>query len=217
MSDSIVNKAICLSLNASWQPVGYKTVKEAIIDLCGGYDPKGNPSSLAIDIDYEIDDDGKPIFGEPKSMVPIAWTEWIKLPIRSWEFAIHTQKLAIRVPTVVIAVNFNKMPMKQFKGKPTKQAIYTRDRGVCQYTGRKIDRHDATVDHVLPKSRGGDDTWENLVLCSKDINSKKGNRLNTEVGLKLSRKPHAPAPIPVYAAIQNANHVDWEHFLIKNQ
>jgi len=214
METSIANKAICLNLNANWQPVGYKTVKDAIVDLCG-CDANGDPSSLAIDIDYDVDANGEPLLGEPKSMIPVPWSEWVKLPIRSWDLVIHTQRLAIRVPTVIIATNFNKMPVKQFKGKPSKEAIYNRDNGICQYTGRKIDRHSATVDHVLPRSKGGADSWENLVLCAKDVNSKKGNKLNSEVGLKLTRKPFAPAPVPVYALIQDAKHVDWEHFLIK--
>jgi hypothetical protein len=214
MENTIANKAICLNLNANWQPVGYKTVKDAIIDLCG-CDADGKPSSMAIDIDYDVDANGEPILGEPKSMTPVAWSDWINLPIRSWDLVIHTNRLAIRVPTVIIATNFTKMPVKQFKGKPSKDAIYTRDNGICQYTGRKIDRHNATVDHVLPRSKGGADSWENLVLCAKDVNSKKGNKLNSEVGLSLRRKPVAPSPIPVYALIQDAKHVDWEHFLIK--
>ena len=52
MNGSIVNKAICLNLNANWQPIGFKTVKDAITDLCGG-DTNGKPTSLALDIDYD--------------------------------------------------------------------------------------------------------------------------------------------------------------------
>jgi 5-methylcytosine-specific restriction endonuclease McrA len=122
--------------------------------------------------------------------------------------------MSVRVPTVIIAVNFNKMPVKSFRGKPSKDAIYTRDNGICQYTGKKIDRNSATVDHILPRSKGGEDSWTNLVLCSRDINSKKGNRLNTEVGLKLIKQPSIPQPIPVSALIKEAKHKDWEHFLM---
>ena len=56
----IENKLICLNLNASWQPVGFKTVKDAIVDLCG-CDTHGKPATLALDIDYNIDDNGDPI------------------------------------------------------------------------------------------------------------------------------------------------------------
>lgn len=212
--NSVVNKLICLNLNANWQPVGFKTVKDAIVDLCG-CDANGKPTSLALDIDYDVDDNGDPILDDPKSMNPVSWTEWMKLPVRSWDLSINTPTMVVRVPTVIIATNFNKMPVKHFRGKPSKDAIYTRDGGVCQYSGKKIDRNSATIDHVVPRSKGGADTWTNLVLCSKDINSKKGNRMNSEVGLKLLKQPIAPQPVPVYALIKDAKHIDWHHFLIK--
>lgn len=211
--NTIANKLICLNLNANWQPVGFKTVKDAIIDLCGA-ESDGKPTSLALDIDYETDENGDPILDDPKSMTPVSWTEWMNLPIRSWDLTINSPNRVIRVPTVLISVNFNKMPVKHFRGKPSKDAIFNRDNGICQYTGEKIDRHQATVDHVIPRSKGGEDSWTNLVLCSKDINSKKGNRLNSQAGLKLLKNPVAPQPIPVYALIKEAKHQDWKHFLV---
>lgn len=211
---NVANKLICLNLNANWQPVGFKTVKDAIVDLCGS-DYHGKPTSLALDIDYEIDTNGDPILDEPMSINPVTWKEWMTLPVRNWDLSINTPNMTIRVPTVIIATNFTKMPVKIFKGKPSKDAIYKRDGGICQYTGHKVDRQSATVDHVIPRSRGGEDTWTNLVLCSKDVNTKKGNRMNNEVGLKLLKQPIAPLPIPVYALIKDAKHTDWNHFLIK--
>jgi len=212
--NNVANKLICLNLNANWQPVGFKTVKDAIVDLCGS-DTNGKPSSLALDIDYEIDENGEPILTEAKSMNPVSWSDWMNLPVRNWDLSINTPTRMIRVPTVIIATNFNKMPVKSFKGKPSKDAIYNRDGGICQYTGKKVDRHTATVDHVVPRSKGGEDSWTNLVLCSKDVNAKKGNRMNSEVGLKLLKQPVTPQPVPMYALITDAKHIDWNHFLIK--
>ena len=213
MNGSVVNKAICLNLNANWQPVGFKTVKDAIIDLCGS-DNNGKPTSLALDIDYELDQNGDPIMSEAKSMNPVSWAEWMLLPIRSWDLTISSVNRIYRVPTVIIATNYSKMPVKYFKGKPSKDAIYNRDNGICQYSGKKVDRHSATVDHIVPRSKGGADSWTNLVLCSKDINSKKGNKTNSEAGLTLLKDPVAPQPIPVYALIKEAKHEDWKHFLM---
>ena len=210
--NTVANKLICLNLNASWQPVGFKTVKDAIIDLCGN-DSYGKPNCLALDIDYDVDDNGDPILSSPKTMNPVNWTEWLKLPIRPWDLVINSAHMSVRVPTVIIATNFNKMPVKHFKGKPSKEAIYQRDNGICQYTGKKIDRHTATIDHVLPRSRGGEDTWNNMVLCSRDINTKKGNKLNSEAGLKLLKVPVIPQPIPLSSLIKEAKHDDWKHFL----
>ena len=211
--NTVANKLICLNLNAQWQPVGFKTVKDAIIALCAS-DADGKDNSLAIDIDYNILDNGEPDLSEPKAMTPVSWNDWLSLPIRSWDLTISSPSMTIRVPTVIISANFSKMPVKHFKGKPSKDAIYNRDKGTCQYTGKKIDRNHATVDHVIPRSRGGEDSWTNLVLCSKDINTKKGNKLNSEIGLQLLKNPLAPQPVPVYSLIREAKHVDWKHFLI---
>jgi len=189
-----------------------KTVKDAIIDLCGSDNNK--PTSLALDIDYELDANGDPIMSEAKSMNPVSWSEWMLLPIRSWDLTISSVNRIYRVPTVIIATNYSKMPVKYFKGKPSKDAIYNRDNGICQYSGKKVDRHSATVDHIVPRSKGGADSWTNLVLCSKDINSKKGNKTNSEAGLTLLKAPIAPQPIPVYALIKEAKHEDWKHFLM---
>ncbi len=211
--NTVANKLICLNLNAQWQPVGFKTVKDAIIALCAS-DADGKDNSLALDIDYNILDNGEPDLSEPKAMTLVSWNDWLSLPIRSWDLTISSPSMTIRVPTVIISANFSKMPVKHFKGKPSKDAIYNRDKGTCQYTGKKIDRNHATVDHVIPRSRGGEDSWTNLVLCSKDVNTKKGNKLNSEIGLQLLKNPLAPQPVPVYSLIREAKHVDWKHFLI---
>ena len=151
--NNVANKLICLNLNANWQPVGFKTVKDAIVDLCGS-ESYGKPSTLALDIEYELDDNGQPIFDEAKSMNPVSWDEWMLLSIRPWDLFINSPTRSIRVPTVIIATNFNKMPIKTFKGKPSKDGIWNRDQGICQYTGKKLSKDQSTIDHVIPRSKG---------------------------------------------------------------
>ena len=214
--DTVANKLICLNLNSNWQPIGFKTVKDAIINLCGG-NSDGKPNCLALNIDYSLDENGDPILSEPKDMIPVSWVEWITLPIRSWDLTINSPNVKIRVPTVIIATNFNKMPVKYFKGKPSKEGIYNRDQGICQYSGKKIEKSHATIDHIMPRSKGGQHTWTNTVLCSKEINVKKGSRLLNESGFKLLKNPTVPTPIPAYASINEAKHFDWKHFLINTK
>ncbi len=149
--NNVANKLICLNLNANWQPVGFKTVKDAIVDLCGA-ESNGKPSTMALDIEYELDENGQPIFDEAKSMNPVSWEEWMMLPIRPWDLAINSPTRSIRVPTVIIATNFNKMPIKTFKGKPSKDGIWNRDQGICQYTGKKLTKDQSTIDHVIPRN-----------------------------------------------------------------
>ncbi len=205
--NNIANKAIVLKLNSNWQTVGYGTVADAIVDLVGGESVK------ALDIQYPLDENGDVDRSVPPSMIPVDWDVWVKLPIRPWDDVIHSSKLSVRVPTVVIANNFHKMPMKTWRGKPSREAIFIRDGGKCQYTGKVLDKKNATVDHVLPKSRGGTNDWTNLALTSKELNSKKGNSLNVEMGLRLIKQPTAPRPIPHSQLIKEIRHPDWGLFI----
>lgn len=211
----IANKLITLNLNSAWKPIGYKTVKDAIISLAGS-ESKPEPSSMAIDIEYELDGDNAPIFDNVINMRPVAWSEWVTLPIRDWDLTINGANRIYRVPTVIVAVNYDKMPRKEFNGKPSNDSIFQRDNNTCQVTGQQLPKDMLNVDHVIPKSRGGSDEWDNLVTIRKDINSKKGNRLNSEIGLKLIRTPVKPKAVDVMYLIREARHKDWEHFLIKN-
>ena len=73
--------------------------------------------------------------------------------------------------------------------RPTRANILLRDEETCQYCGKHM--RDLTLDHVLPRSRGGQSTWENLVACCRACNGRKGNRMPKEVGMHLIRQPHA--------------------------
>jgi 5-methylcytosine-specific restriction endonuclease McrA len=216
---SVINRTIVLKLNRNWQAMGVSTVAKAIVDLSAGQ------SAEALDFDYEkdendnyiLDEHGSPL-SDPISAIPVNWATWIMLPVRPWEMgdAIHYghdgQKV-MRAPTVLIAKNYYKMPRKSFKGKPSKDAIFIRDNGVDQYTGKKLKRDEATVDHIIPKSKGGRNEWENLALTSKDINSRKGNKLNSEAGLKLLRQPKAPRPMTAMELIRDIKHPTWKPHL----
>jgi 5-methylcytosine-specific restriction endonuclease McrA len=87
--------------------------------------------------------------------------------------------------------------------------------GPCiKYTGVLLHPDERSLDHVVPRSRGGADTWENLVWSDKSVNAKKGNRLPHEAGLKLLAVPRAPKELPVTALIRNAQGIrDWRLFV----
>lgn len=212
---NIINKIQVLKLNSAWMAVGQSTVGKAIVDLAGGI------SALALDIEYERDENGNYIvdeYGNPcgeSYPTPVNWEDWIKLPVREFDNVIHygNGTKTMRAPTVLIAKNYSGMPKKSFKGKPSKDAIWIRDCGIDQYTGKKLKREDATIDHVTPQSKGGLNTWENLVITDKKINTKKGNRFNHEVGLELIREPKAPKPMPLSQLIREVKHTDWQPYL----
>ncbi len=201
-----LNSDNVLVLNAMWQRIGTKNAKEAITDLTGINEP-----AKAMDISYPLDANGQPDFSqEPEYFNPVDWETWITLPIRPWDSVIHSARFSIRVPTVILN-RFSKVPMKH--PKPTAAAIRERDKGRCQYTGELLTKGEGNIDHVIPRAKGGKDNWENLVYCSKKINSMKGDRLNEEVGISLLRKPTAPKPIPISSLITIARHRDWQIFM----
>ena len=75
---------------------------------------------------------------------------------------------------------------------PSKAGVYRRDRGVCAYCGRDIAFDDASMDHILPQSRGGPTNWDNLVNACRRCNEKKANRTPEQAGMSLQFKPFTP-------------------------
>ena len=209
MSIDILNKPIVLSLNRAWQIIGHRTVKQALVALNGGGD--GVPPALGLDIAYPRFKDGTWNFDRPLFLNPLPWSEWIKLPVREFDFAVTTPKLRIRVPTVMVATQFARMPVHA--PRLTREAIFERDGGVCQYTGERVGRLGGNLDHVVPRDRGGRDSFENLVWAKREINAFKANRLPHDAGLRLLRRPKAPAALPASASVREAQHPDWRHFL----
>jgi 5-methylcytosine-specific restriction endonuclease McrA len=205
--NDIAHKAIVLKLNRFWVPAGIALVSKTICDLITGV-------VKAIDIVYDTDEEGNPNFDVQKYINPMNWDEWIKLPVYPWHLSIHSAKMEIRVPTVVITARYSKIHEKKFRGKPTKEGLSIRDNLIDGYTGRELEFDDATIDHVIPLSRGGPDSYDNTVLTTKEMNNRKGNRLPSEAGLTLVINPHVPKPIKVSHTIRKARHQDWKNFLV---
>lgn len=176
-----------LVLNRNWQAINETTVETALTDCAKG-------ARTAIDT---------------STMSPMRWEDWIRLPIRDGDEVIRTPKLQVRAPTVIVACNFDQMPKK--RPKLGRKGIGERDGYRCAYTG--IHDPEGTLDHVMPRSRGGKDTWENLVWSAKAVNHAKGDRTPEEAGLTLRIKPVAPKEVPVCARIR-PRHPDWVHFLV---
>jgi 5-methylcytosine-specific restriction endonuclease McrA len=195
---NILNKTIVLVLNRNWQAINIRTPQEAFCQMA---------TNAATGLDIELGDGAR-----AEALRPVTWDEWITLPIRAQDNAVHTVRGQIRVPTVIVAVNFARVPKK--RPKLCAKTIRERDGNRCQYTGKLLKPDEGSLDHVLPRSRGGADTWENLVWSSKDVNTRKGNRLPHEAGLTLLSVPRAPKEMPVTALIRNAHGVaEWKLFL----
>lgn len=83
---------------------------------------------------------------------------------------------------------------KKNRSRFSRTDLFARDSGTCQYCEKKLTRETATVDHVMPRSRGGLTSWENCVISCNDCNCKKGNRTPGEAGMDLARSPVKPKP-----------------------
>ena len=191
--NDILNKSIVLVLNRNWQAINVRTPQEAFCMMATNV-------ATALEIEGE------------NHIRPVTWDEWITLPIRAQDNAVHTVRGPIRVPTVIVAVNFAKVPKK--RPKLCSRTIRERDGNRCQYTGNVLKPEEGSLDHVVPRSRGGKDAWENLVWSAKEVNQRKADRLPHEAGLRLLSKPRAPKELPTSAFIRNTSeNDDWKLFL----
>src|SRR5437879_4055452 len=171
LMNDILNKNIVLVLNHNWQAINIRTPADAFCQMATN-------SATALDIEGE------------NHIRPVGWDEWITLPVRADDYAVRTARGAIRVPTVIVAVNYARVPKK--RPKLSAKNIRERDGNRCQYTGCVLHPDEGSLDHVVPRSRGGRDTWENLVWSSKAVNARKADRLPHEAGLRLLKQPRAP-------------------------
>src|SRR2546430_7688977 len=113
------------------------------------------------------------------------------LPTREGEDGACTlaSRLAFRIPSVIRLREFRRIPFQT--RALSRKNIIMRDRSTCQFCGRVLPAAELTLDHVVPRSRGGRTDWDNLVACCHPCNNRKGDRLPEEAGLKLLRPPRA--------------------------
>ena len=100
---------------------------------------------------------------------------------------LHAQRSLIAMPSVIRLLEYRRIP-HQTRALSRKN-ILLRDRNSCQYCGVVLPSGELTLDHVIPRSRGGNSTWENLVACCHDCNNRKGSRTPEEAGMRLVRQP----------------------------
>ncbi len=100
---------------------------------------------------------------------------------------IHSSRFSCRVPSVIRLREFRRIPFQT--RALSRKNIIMRDRSTCQFCGRVLPAAELTLDHVIPRSRGGHTDWDNLVACCHPCNNRKGDRLPGEAGLELLRPP----------------------------
>jgi 5-methylcytosine-specific restriction endonuclease McrA len=105
----------------------------------------------------------------------------------AWE--LHSERSSITRPIVIRLVSYVHVPRDMHRRKITRRAVFARDGWACQYCGS---RSNLTVDHVVPRSKGGSSSWENIVASCAPCNRRKGDRLPRQAGMHPRRTPRAP-------------------------
>lgn len=177
----ILDQNRVLVLNSAWVVIGTKSVADSLTDVAKG-------AYFALDIQDE-------------RMIPLDWAQWIGVSVRDGDDVIHTTKLAVRIPRVIVAKGYRKVPVKKLKCNMRNLRRVHND--TCAISGRKLKPSEMSREHVKPVSLGGKNGWENEVLAHKDINSRRGNLPYDKVWLKAPVIPPAPRERPASETIEN--------------
>jgi 5-methylcytosine-specific restriction endonuclease McrA len=154
--------------------------------------------------------------GEVKAVEPdystYTWQNWCDIPVQPDDDVIATPAMRIKIPRVIVLLHYDELPRHEVRF--TRKNIYFRDRNRCQYCGRRFATRDLNLDHVVPISRGGKSTWDNVVCCCIDCNGRKGNSLPAEVSMTLLKLPAKPRWHPlVKISFTGAQYEVWRNFL----
>jgi 5-methylcytosine-specific restriction endonuclease McrA len=178
-----------LVLNRLYQAIQVTTVRKAFCLLYKGH-------VRAVAPDYSTYD----------------WEDWVDIPAQPDEDSIVTPTIRIRIPRVILLLDFDRLPRHEVRF--TRKNIFYRDRNRCQYCGGRFQTRDLNLDHVTPLSRGGKSSWENVVCCCISCNSKKGGLLPEEAGMRLIKIPVKPRWHPlVKITFTSGQYEAWKNFL----
>ena len=152
---------------------------------------------------------------EPHSIILVLNSSYEPLHFTNWKRAIillFKQKAKLISRRIIRLVNYVKIPFSYGRSNyPTRALLYKRDDNECQYCGSK---ENLTIDHVIPRSKGGQNTWDNLVTCCVTCNLKKANKSLKESGMILRSIPKAPLS-KVLLDIQKTKVDEWKDYMFQ--
>jgi 5-methylcytosine-specific restriction endonuclease McrA len=188
MTDSVLSEPT-LVLNRNWLPIRVCTVRRALAlvfkDLARIIGPEN----------YALHD----------------FASWLDLKVAADEPHIRTVSLRIRIPEVIVLRTCDRFmrPRVIF----SRRNLFRRDRNTCQYCGVKFTTEDLSIDHVIPRSLGGESTWTNCVVACLSCNARKGNRTLEAAGIALQRSPREPPPQMAFTINLGHRKASWEQFV----
>ena len=123
---------------------------------------------------------------------------------------LHWATGSVPRPVVIRLVTYVRIPRDTHKRKITRRAVFARDGRMCQYCGA---RTSLTVDHVIPRSKGGGSGWDNIVASCAPCNRRKGDSLLRQAGMQLRKQPRTPNPNVFIHVASPTIPVAWQAYL----
>lgn len=131
--------------------------------------------------------------------------------VEATEQKLRARSIAFDVPIVIRLVRYIKIP-RRLKLPCSRRGVLARDRETCQYCGSQPGRLQLTVDHVQPRSQGGQTTWENVVTACRDCNHRKGGRTPDQANMLLLSRPRQPQYVAFALLGELERHEIWRKY-----
>lgn len=176
-----------LVLNRNFMPVNVVTLRRAFCMLVTGI-------AQAVDDQYRTFD----------------FKSWAELSSEVNDETVGIVGRAIKIPRVLLLATYDRLPKRSVRF--SRMNVLMRDKYTCQYCGNRFKKSDLNIDHVIPRSRGGKTTWENVVTSCVPCNLKKGGLLPHEAHMKLLKKPAKPLQTPFAGLHVYAAREEWKPF-----
>jgi 5-methylcytosine-specific restriction endonuclease McrA len=144
--------------------------------------------------------------------VSLVWVDKVDV-VAEYSAVVRSPSIELPVPAVIRLRRYLRLP---YRGVPfSRRNLLIRDFHRCQYCQLSIGPAELTLDHVLPRSRGGKRTWENLVAACARCNRRKGNRTPKEAGMRLAKRPRIPTPLFPGVGLEAPQEppLEWRPFL----
>jgi 5-methylcytosine-specific restriction endonuclease McrA len=178
-----------LVLNRSWLPLQVANVRRTVTLLF-----KGHAEVVC-----------------PETFRTFGFEQWKSYSARAGGRFLHTPRYRIAVPEVMVLRNFNDVVRRRIRFN--RRNIFQRDRNTCQYCGKVLPAKDLTLEHIRPVSKGGESSWENVVLACVPCNKRKRDLSLEQAGMRLLRAPGRPRnPVRVLPEIPRPRE-SWQPFL----
>lgn len=131
--------------------------------------------------------------------------------IEQSERTLHSAYDSMTRPMVIRLISYVRVPRDTHRRKITRRAVFARDDWTCQYCGS---RQQLTVDHVIPRSKGGSSSWDNIVAACAPCNRRKGDALLRQAGMELARAPRVPSPNVFIQVASPTIPATWQQYML---